>query len=169
MTGVATSDLWDERGEDLVSLAVQFQDVGGRVRFEGSVRTVLCRGDNQLVKEAAARPGHGYVLVVDGGGALDSALMGGNIAAAAARNGWAGAVIHGAVRDRAEIGALDFGVKAMGSNPRKSRKDGAGAVDVPVEIGGVAITPGAHLWADEDGIVIDPAAARAEQEGEGEA
>ncbi|WP_029089949.1 ribonuclease E activity regulator RraA [Brevibacterium album] len=157
MTGVATADLWDERGEDLVSLAVQFQDVGGRVRFSGPVRTVLCRGDNQLVKEMAAAPGRGCVLVVDGGGALDSALMGGNIAAAAAGNGWAGVVIHGAVRDRAEIGGLDLGVKALGSNPRKSRKDGAGAVDVPVEIGGVAITPGARLWADEDGIVIEPA------------
>ena len=75
-------------------------------------------------------------------------------------NGWAGVVIHGVIRDRVEVAALDLGVKALGSNPRKSAKDGAGEVDVPVEFGGVVFTPGATLWADEDGVLVTPAPAR---------
>jgi regulator of ribonuclease activity A len=49
---------------------------------------------------------------------------------------------------------LDLGIKALGTNPRKSAKAGEGAIDVPVEFGGVVFTPGDYLYADEDGIVV---------------
>ena len=146
--------------ESLQSCSVQFQDLGGRARFTGPVRTVRCHRDNGLVKQILNSPGEGAVLVVDGAGSLESALMGDLIAAAAVENGWAGVVIHGVIRDRVEVAALDLGVKALGSNPRKSAKDGAGEVDVPVEFGGVVFTPGATLWADEDGVLVTPAPAR---------
>lgn len=148
-----TCDLFDA-DESLQSCAVQFQNLGGRPRFTGPVRTVRCHRDNGLVKQILNSPGDGAVLVVDGAGSLESALMGDLIAAAAVENGWAGVVIHGAIRDRAVVRTLDLGVKALGSNPRKSAKDGAGEVDVPVEFGGVVFTPGATLWADEDGILV---------------
>lgn len=158
-TAFTTCDLFDA-DESLQSCSVQFQDLGGRARFTGPVRTVRCHRDNGLVKQILNSPGEGAVLVVDGAGSLESALMGDLIAAAAVENGWAGVVIHGVIRDRVEVAALDLGVKALGSNPRKSAKDGAGEVDVPVEFGGVVFTPGATLWADEDGVLVTPAPAR---------
>ena len=96
------------------------------------------------------------MLVVDGGGSLNTALMGDMIAGAAVANGWAGVVINGPIRDRAAVAKLPLGVKALGSNPRKSAKDSAGEVDVPVEFGGVTFRPGAVLYADEDGILVEP-------------
>lgn len=150
-----TCDLFDA-DETLQSCSVQFQDLGARARFTGPVRTIRCDRDNGLVKHTLTSPGHGAVLVVDGGGRLDSALMGDLIAAAAVRHGWAGVVLHGAIRDRAVVATLNLGVKALGSNPRKSAKQGAGELDVPVEFGGVRFAPGATLWADEDGILVTP-------------
>ena len=151
----ATADLYDERGDELDSLALQLHDFGGRVAFDGPVRTVRCHRDNALVKAVLATPGGGAVLVIDGGGSLESALVGDLIAASAVEHGWAGLIVHGAIRDRVAIGALDLGVKALGSNPRKSAKVGIGEVDVPVTIAGVVFTPGAHVWADADGVLVE--------------
>lgn len=151
----ATADLYDERGDALDALALQLQDIGGRVAFDGAIRTIRCHRDNALVKATLATPGEGAVLVIDGGGSLESALVGDLIAASAAANGWAGIIVHGAVRDREAIGLLPLGVKALGSNPRKSAKDGAGEVDVPVTIAGVVFTPGRHVWADADGVLVE--------------
>ncbi|WP_344137253.1 ribonuclease E activity regulator RraA [Pedococcus bigeumensis] len=150
----ATADLYDEHGEDLQSCAVQFRHYGGRVVFSGVVSTVRCHRDNAIVKAALAEPGDGRVLVVDGGASLESALMGDLIAASAVANGWAGVVIHGAVRDVAALRELPLGALALGSNPRKSAKDGVGDRDVTVSFGGVDFVPGQRLWADEDGILV---------------
>jgi regulator of ribonuclease activity A len=154
-SAVNTADLYDERGEELDSVSVQFQSLGGRTHFSGPVRTIRCFEDNALVKTLLATPGSGSVLVVDGAGSLRTALMGDMIAASAVANGWAGVVINGAIRDRLAIAGLPLGVKALGSNPRKSAKEGAGEVDVPLEIGGVTIRPGAMIWCDPDGILVE--------------
>lgn len=150
-----TADLYDERGGELESVSAQFQSLGGHTHFSGPVRTIRCFEDNALVKSVLAAPGHGSVLVVDGAGSLRTALMGDMIAASAVANGWAGVVINGAIRDRLAIAGLPLGVKALGSNPRKSAKDGAGAIDVPLEIDGVAIRPGVMIWCDPDGILVE--------------
>lgn len=151
----ATADLYDDRGDELDSLALQFHDFGGHAAFEGPIRTVRCHRDNALVKQVLATPGDGAVLVIDGAGSLESALVGDLIAASAVENGWAGIIVHGAIRDRVAVGALPIGVKALGSNPRKSAKDGVGEIDVPVTIAGVTFTPGRHVWADPDGILTE--------------
>ena len=153
-TAVNTADLYDERGEELDSVALQFQSVGGHTHFSGPARTIRCFEDNALVKSTLSTPGGGAVLVVDGGGSLRSALMGDLIAASAVSNGWAGVVVNGAIRDRAAIAELPLGVKALGSNPRKSAKEGDGEVDVDVVIDGVRIRPGAMIWCDPDGILV---------------
>ncbi len=151
----ATADLYDERGDALDSLALQFHDLGGLVAFDGPIRTVRCHRDNALVKAVLANPGGGAVLVVDGGGSLESALVGDLIAGSAVAQGWAGIIVHGAVRDRAALAALPIGIKALGTNPRKSAKDGIGEVDQPVVIAGVSFVPGRHVWADGDGILVE--------------
>jgi regulator of ribonuclease activity A len=152
---VNTADLYDERGDELASVSLQFQSFGGRSHFSGQARTIRCFQDNALVKATLATPGNGRVLVVDGGGSLGTALMGDMIAESAVANGWAGVVIHGAIRDREAMARLDLGVKALGSNPRKSAKTGAGEVDVGVVIDGVTILPGALIWCDPDGILVE--------------
>jgi regulator of ribonuclease activity A len=149
-----TADLVDEHGEALQSCDLQLRQFGGRRRFHGSVRTVACFQDNALVKEVLSEPGDGAVLVVDGQGSLHTALVGDLIAGLARANGWAGLVVNGAVRDVAALSALDIGIKALGSNPRKSAKQGTGQVDVPLTFGGVTFRPGAHLYSDEDGVVV---------------
>ncbi|WP_194396907.1 ribonuclease E activity regulator RraA [Microbacterium atlanticum] len=152
---IATADLFDERGDELDSLSLPLLDLGGRTAFDGPVRTVRCHRDNALVKALLATPGDGAVLVIDGAGSLESALVGDLIAASAVENGWSGVIVHGAVRDRVALARLDLGVKALGSNPRKSAKAGVGEVDVPVTIAGVEFAPGRHVWADPDGVLVE--------------
>ena len=152
---IATADLYDERGDELESLSLQLHDFGGVRAFDGPIRTIRCHRDNALVKATLASPGEGAVLVIDGGGSLESALVGDLIAASAVEHGWAGIIVHGAIRDREAIAALPLGVKALGSNPRKSAKNGVGETDVVVAIAGVHFRPGAHVWADADGILVE--------------
>lgn len=149
-----TCDLYDA-DESLQSVSLQLQNLGGRPRFSGPIRTIRCHRDNGLVKQILNGPGGGSVLVVDGAGSLESALLGDMIAAAAVANGWAGVVVNGVIRDRVEVAGLDLGVKALGSNPRKSAKDGAGELDVVLDFGGVTFRPGAMLHSDEDGILVE--------------
>lgn len=150
----STADLSDERPDALASCALQLRDLGGVRAFQGPVATVRCDEDNALVREVLSEPGAGRVLVVDGGGSLRCALVGDNLAAIANDNGWAGIVVHGAVRDVVGVGQVPVGLKALGTNPRRSGKAGGGERDVPVSFGGVTFTPGAQLYADEDGVLV---------------
>jgi regulator of ribonuclease activity A len=94
------------------------------------------------------------VLVVDGAGSLRTSMLGDFIAALGEKNGWAGIVIWGAVRDVVALGGLHIGVKALGSNPLRSGKKGIGQIDVPVTFGGVTFRAGEWLYSDEDGILV---------------
>ena len=131
-----------------------FQSYGGKPVFAGPVTTVKCHEDNSLVKAAVESPGEGRVLVVDGGGSLRRALVGGNLAAAAARNGWAGVVVNGCVRDAAELAACDVGIRALALIPMPTERRTDGQRDVAVQMQGVWVRPGDWLYADEDGIVV---------------
>lgn len=150
---MTTADLYDAHGEALQVALPLFRDFGGRLAFSGLISTVKVHEDNSLVKKALEEPGEGRVLVVDGGGSLRCALLGDNLAALGARNGWAGIVVWGCVRDVDALTAIDFGVKALGANPRKSGKTGAGARDVVLRFGDVEWRPGEWLAADRDGVV----------------
>lgn len=152
---ISTADLYDERGDELQSVSTQMRDFGGRTQFCGPVRTVRCHRDNALLKSVLGTPGEGAVLVVEGGAALESALVGDIIAGLAVDHGWSGIVVNGVIRDRVAIASLPIGVKALGTNPQKSSKLGTGEADVPVEFGGVTFRPGAMLFADEDGILVE--------------
>ena len=152
---INTADLYDDRGEELESVAVQFQNLGGHTHFSGQVRTIRCFEDNALVKTVLGTPGEGAVLVVDGQGSLRTALMGDMIAESAVANGWAGVIINGAVRDREALARLPLGIKALGSNPKKSAKTGVGEVDVQLVIDRVRIQPGVMIYSDPDGILVE--------------
>ncbi len=155
----ATADLVDRYGEALESIPVQFRNFGRRRRFAGPAVTVKCFEDNALLRSTLAtwQDASGAVLVVDGGGSLRCALVGDLIAGIAVERGWYGLIVHGCVRDSVALDQLDIGIKALGTNPRKSAKTGAGTVGEPVEIGGVRIHSGQTVVSDEDGIVVLPA------------
>ena len=82
--------------------------------------------------------------------------MGGKIAAAAAKNGWAGVVINGCVRDSAELAECDLGIRALAMVPMPTERRNQGLRDLAVHIHGVQVLPGERLVADEDGIVVMP-------------
>jgi regulator of ribonuclease activity A len=149
-----TADLADEIGPDVRSCDLQFGQYGARSQFAGPITTVRCFEDNALLKSVLSDPGNGGLLVIDGDGSLHAALVGDVIADLGIDNGWAGLIINGAVRDAATLRTLDIGIKALGTNPRKSTKTGAGQRDVAVEFGGVVFVPGEIAYSDDDGIVV---------------
>ena len=166
LTVFSTCDLCDaHKGDssgDLRVLPPVFRNFGGVKKFCGPVVTVKCFEDNTLVKAAVDSTGYidteqgrvGKVLVVDGGGSLRKALLGGNLGAAAARNGWAGVVIDGCVRDTAELAEHAVGIRALAAMPMPTEKRNEGQAGVAVQVQGVWVRPGDWLYADGDGIVV---------------
>jgi len=132
--------------------------LGARVAFSGRAATLKVFEDNSLIADVVKTAGEGRVLVVDAGGSLRCAVFGGNLAAAAAKNGWAGVVINGCVRDSAEIDAVDIGVRALALHPRRSVKRGEGQRDLPVTLLGVTVKPGEWIYADADGVLVSASA-----------
>ena len=157
-TSWATTDLCDRFADRLAIAAPLFRSFGGRRRFHGAIATVRCFEDNSLVRERLAEPGGGRVLVVDGGGSMKCALVGDQLGASGVANGWGGVVVWGCVRDSTALAALDLGVLALAVHPLRSVKRGQGERDVAVAFAGVTFQPGAHLYADEDGVIVAPAA-----------
>ncbi|MGA9362149.1 MAG: ribonuclease E activity regulator RraA [Mycobacterium sp.] len=149
-----TADLVDDIGSDVRSCDIQFRQFGGRPEFAGPISTVRCFQDNALLKSVLSQPSAGGVLVIDGAGSLHTALIGDVIAELARSNSWAGLVVHGAVRDATALRGIDIGIKALGTNPRKSTKTGAGERDVEISLGGVTFAPGDIAYSDDDGIVV---------------
>ena len=153
----ATADLHDQHEGKAQVAAILWRSYGGKARFCGPVSTLKCFEDNSLVRPALEEEGAGRVLVIDGGGSVRCALVGDQLAKLAMENGWAGIVVHGCVRDSAILSSLDIGIKALGTNPKRSLKKGGGERDVAVSFGGADLVPGAHLYADEDGVLVSPA------------
>ncbi|MGK2915374.1 MAG: ribonuclease E activity regulator RraA [Porticoccaceae bacterium] len=149
-----TPDLCDSYPDLVRVLEPMLSNYGGREAFGGEVVTVKCFEDNSLVKDHLGKPGHGKVLVVDGGGSLRRALVGDMIAASAVNNGWEGVIVYGCIRDVSAIGGLDLGVQALASVPVKTDKRGIGDFNVPVTFGGVTFNPGDHVYADSNGVVV---------------
>lgn len=153
-----TCDLCDAHEDDHSGafriLPPVFTDFGARERFCGPVHTVRAFEDNSKVREAVHSAGDGRVLVIDGGRSLRRALMGGNLAVAAAQNGWAGVVVDGCVRDAAELREAGIPIRALALIPIRTKKRGEGQAGEPVQIQGVWVREGDWLYADEDGIVV---------------
>ena len=131
-----------------------FREYGALRSFAGSIETLAVFEDNALVGETLERQGQGRVLVVDGGGSLRCALVGGRLAARALENGWAGLLIHGCVRDAAELSRIELGIRALNTAPKRSAKRGAGEQGKTVTFAGVTFTRHQFLYADQDGILI---------------
>ncbi|WP_338845182.1 ribonuclease E activity regulator RraA [Massilia sp. W12] len=137
----------------LAVLPPLFKSYGALTRFAGPAHTLKVFEDNALVRAALEQAGAGRVLVVDGGGSLRTALVGGKLGQLAQDNGWAGLLVFGCIRDAEEINACRIGVRALNTMPQKSSKQGFGSVGAVVDIAGVKIAPGDWIYADADGVL----------------
>ncbi len=150
----STADLSDKYS-DVVRVAEPiFKSYGAKSSFGGQIETVKVFEDNVLVKEALSQPGHGKVLVIDGGGSLRCALVGDIIAKSAADNGWEGVIVYGCIRDSATIATISIGIKALNVHPLKSIKQGHGNKQIPVSFSGVTYHPGQYVYSDADGVMV---------------
>jgi regulator of ribonuclease activity A len=149
-----TADLCDANEGKIRVVTPMFRNFGGRTAFGGRITTLKVFEDNTLVRTALEESGKGQVLVIDGGGSNRCALVGDQLALLGIKNGWAGIVVYGCIRDSKPIGAMDIGLAALGTNPLKSIKKGVGERDLAVTFGGVTFTPGEYLYADEDGVIV---------------
>lgn len=153
-----TPDLCDqfeaELGKTIRVVAPMFQRYGARTTFAGEIVTLKIFEDNTLVREIFNEPGHGKVLVIDGGGSLRCALVGDQLAILAQKNGWEGVVVYGCIRDSGDINGIDIGVRALNTHPQKTVKKGVGERNLALTFGGVTFHPGEFLYADEDGVLV---------------
>jgi regulator of ribonuclease activity A len=157
----ATTDISDAHPDAQVCEPV-LADFGGRKAFHGPIATLKVFEDNALVRGVLETPGAGRVLVVDGGGSLRCALVGGLLGKLAVERGWSGIVVHGCVRDVGELAQCELGVKALAAHPRKSEKGlHGGHAERSVRFAGVLFRPGDWLYADADGIVVTDRAVHA--------
>lgn len=155
----ATCDICDANENKIAdgSLAVLppiFKSFGKKTAFAGPATTLKVFEDNVLVRTALETAGNGNVLVIDGGGSLRCALVGGNLGVLAEKNGWAGIVVNGCIRDSEEINQCNIGVRALATHPQRSIRKGVGDTNIQVSIAGVAIKPGDWIYADADGVLV---------------
>jgi regulator of ribonuclease activity A len=153
--GKGTANLVDANPSGVIPVdpSIKFHNFGGTTDFYGQIEVVQAFDAAPFVSQILSQPGQSKVLVVDGGGSLNSALFDSEMASSASRNGWKGVVVYGAVRNAGQLSKTQFGVKALGTNPSKGRgmngQRGAG-----VSIGSTQLQSGLWLYADQDGIVI---------------
>lgn len=153
-----TADLCDDHSDKVQIAEPVFTNFGGVTSFSGPISTVKCFEDNSRVREAFEAPGKGRVLVVDGGASTRCALVGDRLAAMASKNGWAGIIVNGCIRDSADISRMEIGVKALATHPLKSVKQGHGEVNVATRFAGIKFAPNQFVYADEDGIIVSDTA-----------
>lgn len=149
-----TTDLCDAHEDKVRVVEPMFSSFGGREAFFGRIATLKLFEDNSLVRSTLATPGERRVLVIDGGGSLRRALVGDQLAELAVKNGWAGILVYGCIRDSRAIGEMDIGVFAIDTHPMKTVKRNVGEAEIPVTFGGVSFLPGEWLYADEDGVIV---------------
>ena len=129
----------------------------GKQTMAGTAVTARSRaGDNLTYLRALEFCRPGDVLVIDAGGDLNNAAVGGILSFYAASIGIVGLVIDGALRDVAEIRERDFPVYARGVTHRGPYKDGPGEINVPVSVGGMVVNPGDVVVGDQDGLLAIP-------------
>jgi regulator of RNase E activity RraA len=123
----------------------------------GTAVTARSRGGDNLTYLRAlefCRPGD--VLLIDAGGDLNNAVVGGILTFYAASIGVVGVVVDGAIRDIAEIREREFPVYARGVTHRGPYKDGPGEINVTVSVGGMVVNPGDIVVGDQDGLLAIP-------------
>jgi regulator of RNase E activity RraA len=151
---IPVAALSDNLHRNIGSVGLQPYHRPGHKTMAGTAVTVKTRGGDNLTPMRAfefCRPGD--VLVIDAGGDITNAVIGGILSFYTATIGTAGLVLDGAIRDVAEIRERDYPVYARGVNHRGPYKDGPGEINVPVSVGGMIVNPGDNVVGDQDGLL----------------
>jgi len=153
MKKFSTADLCDQ---NLSVKAAQpiFKIFGKTEIFCGKIRTVKVFEDNSYVKNLIEEKVGGDVMVIDGGGSLNCALLGDNLAKKAEENGWSGFIINGCIRDSSIIKNINIGIKALNTCPKKSIKNNKGEYKEDLEFAGIIFKNNWYVYSDTDGVVI---------------
>jgi regulator of RNase E activity RraA len=147
----------DNMHRNIGTVGLQPYHKPGERTMAGTAVTAKSRGGDNLTYLRAlefCRPGD--VLLIDAGGDLQNAVVGGILTFYAAHIGLSGVVIDGAIRDVAEIRAQEFPVYARGVTHRGPYKDGPGEINVPISVGGMVVNPGDIVVGDQDGLLAIP-------------
>lgn len=131
--------------------------IAGGPEFCGPAVTVWTKpGDILFMLTMPEVTRSGDVVAVDGGGRPDAAILGDILAGAVAARGAVGIVVDGAVRDVEGIDEVGIPTFARNAHPATGSSEGPGAINVPVQIGGVGVQPGDVLRGDGSGVVVVP-------------
>jgi regulator of ribonuclease activity A len=151
---IVTADLYDMYPRQVQVCELQFRSFGKIDWFYGTCSTLKTFEDHTPVLKALQQKGRGRILVVDGGGSLRVGIMGDKLAETGTKNGWAGVVIAGAIRDSVGIDALNIGVKALGATARRGWQTTQGLHDVSLQFGSASFEPGYWVYADRDCVIV---------------
>lgn len=149
-----TTDLCDSNDNVSVVEPIGFRDFGKKKSFYGKIHTVKCFESNPFVRKALEQNGEGKVLVVDGGGSLNCALLGDMLAEIGYKNGWNGIIVFGCIRDSVALSKIEIGIKALSTNPLKSKKENTGVENITVNFANTDFIPDEYMYCDEDGIIV---------------
>ena len=149
-----TTDLCDAHEDTIRVVEPMFTSFGGKSAFHGQIATLRVDDDNSYVRTALESAGSGRVLVIDGGGSVRRALVGDQLASLGLKNGWAGIVVNGCIRDSRAISLMEIGVLAIDTHPMKTLKGNVGEADITVSFGNVDFISGEWIYADEDGVIV---------------
>jgi RraA family protein len=147
----------DDVANRLQAFTAGFNQYGRTKNFAGPALTVRVRpGDNLFLHKALDLAQPGDVVVVDAGGALNTAIIGAMMSSYAKTRGIEALVIDGAIRDVEELAAVDFPVVARGATPNGPFKTGPGEIGYPIACGGLSIASGDLMIGDQDGVLVIP-------------
>ncbi|MYZ44439.1 ribonuclease E activity regulator RraA [Schauerella aestuarii] len=156
----ATADLCDAlRGVPDAGLRILpdgFHAYGGRPWYFGEVALAVVPQSNGAMSLAAilGTPGQGRVLIAEGRGNAQHAILGDRMAALAVQNGWAGVIVHGYVRDTKDLIRMPVGIHALGARPNRAEDMPPAEIASHVEIGAITVRAGDWVYADGDGIIL---------------
>ncbi len=148
----STANLSDAHPDTQV-LDLQMRNFGGHAYFHGPCFPLAAQ-DHRPIDEVVSTPGEGRVLVVDCGGSLRIGVFGDRLAAIAVRNGWAGIIVNGAIRDTVKLAQMDLGVKAMGVTALRSREPQPSVKGLPLSFGDTRIEAGDWVYCDPDAVLV---------------
>ena len=156
--GLAASQVGDAMNREQI-MAAAIKPIAVGTRICGQARTVnAMAGDNGIIHAAISYVRAGEILVVNGMGVEDVAIWGEVMTHAAQKQGIAGIVLDGAVRDVAEIREMGFPVFCRAVVPRGPHKGFGGTIDGAISCAGVAVSPGDLVIGDDDGVAVVPLA-----------
>jgi len=126
-------------------------------RISGTALTALCwPGDNLMIHAAVEQAKPGDILVVATTSPNGDGAFGELLATSLLSHGVRGLVTGGGLRDTQELREMSFPAWTAHVSAQGTVKETAGAVNVPVSLGGQVIRPGDAIVADDDGVCVVP-------------